>query len=241
MLFRSRQRDVHSWVEVFFPRAGWVTFDPSPRASGEATSSGLLARLSRYLDALGMRWDRYVVAYNLSDQLHLVSAARRRADLLRGQTIMLLSRFERAVKGSVRLLLGRPQGSALVVLLLATTVLGLVVAIRKGSVVRGRFWDRRGQGAVRFYRELLGVLARKGFVKEAGVTPREFAAGVEARGRPDFIGVSRVVDLYYGVRYGRRRLSGSEQQQIDQTLSHLAKCREARVSGKGFRKTFLLP
>ncbi|MGH7408172.1 MAG: transglutaminase TgpA family protein, partial [Candidatus Methylomirabilales bacterium] len=201
-----RQRDAHSWVEVYFPRAGWVTFDPSPRGSGAAGNS-LLARLSRYLDALGMRWDRYVVAYNFSDQLRLVSVARQRADLLRGQAIGLFRGFDRAVKGAVRYVLGKPQGFALALLVVAGTAAGLLVARRKGGLAGIRFGDRRGQGAARFYRELLGVLARKGFVKEAGVTPLEFAAAVEAHGRPDFVGVSQVVDLYYGVRYGGRRLS----------------------------------
>lgn len=235
-----RQRDAHSWVEVFFPRAGWVTIDPSPRASGGAAGTSLLARLSRYLDALGMRWDRYVVAYNLSDQVRLVSVARQRADLLRWQTIGLFRGFDRVVKGAVHLAVGKPQGFALALLVVAGTAAGLLVARRKGGLVGVRFGDRRGQGAVRFYRELLRVLARKGFVKEAGVTPREFAAAVEARGRPDFVGVSQVVDLYYGVRYGRRRLSEADQQQVTQTISRLAKSREARHEGKGFRRTFLL-
>ena len=235
-----RQRDAHSWVEVFFPRTGWVTFDPSPRTSGGVAATSLLARLSRYLDALGMRWDRYVVAYNLSDQVRLVSGARQRADLLRWQTIGLLRGFEQAIKSGGSLVIGRPQGSALVLLVVVGTAAGLMIVRRRGGLTRGRFGDRRGQGAVRFYRELVGVLARKGFVKEAGVTPLEFAAAVEARGQPDLVGVSRVVDLYYGVRYGARRLSASDQQQIDQIMFRIAKSREARHEGKGFRRTFLL-
>ncbi|MCI0408512.1 MAG: DUF3488 and transglutaminase-like domain-containing protein [Acidobacteria bacterium] len=223
-----RQRDAHSWVEVFFPGAGWVTFDPSPRASGEGARNSLLARLSRYLDALGMRWDRYVVAYNLSDQLHLVSVARRRADLLRGQAVGLFRGFDRAVKRAVRLAVGGPQGFALALLVAAGTAAGLLVVRRKAGLAGIRFGDRRGQGAVRFYRELLGVLARKGFVKEAGVTPREFAAAVEARGRPDFVGISQLVDLYYGVRYGGRQLSESDQQQIDQIMLRIAEARAGR-------------
>lgn len=31
--FRVRDLDAHSWVEVYFPDIGWVTFDPTPRAA----------------------------------------------------------------------------------------------------------------------------------------------------------------------------------------------------------------
>ncbi|MEJ7817939.1 MAG: DUF3488 and transglutaminase-like domain-containing protein [Thermoleophilaceae bacterium] len=31
--YRVRDLDAHSWVEVYFPRIGWVTFDPTPPAA----------------------------------------------------------------------------------------------------------------------------------------------------------------------------------------------------------------
>ena len=42
--YRVRDLDAHSWVEVYFPDIGWVTFDPTPGAapanrSGEGSSS----------------------------------------------------------------------------------------------------------------------------------------------------------------------------------------------------------
>ena len=35
--YEVRDLDAHSWVEVFFPRVGWVTFDPTPAASPALT------------------------------------------------------------------------------------------------------------------------------------------------------------------------------------------------------------
>jgi hypothetical protein len=35
--YRVRDLDAHSWVEVFFPRVGWVPFDPTPHAGDAAT------------------------------------------------------------------------------------------------------------------------------------------------------------------------------------------------------------
>ena len=31
--YRVRDLDAHSWVEVYFPDIGWVTFDPTPAAA----------------------------------------------------------------------------------------------------------------------------------------------------------------------------------------------------------------
>lgn len=119
------------------------------------------------------------------------------------------------------------RGSWVVVLLVAGTAAGLLIALRKGSFGGARRGERGSQGSVRFYRDLLRVLARKGFVKHTGMTPREFGATVEAGGRPELAGVSDTIDLYYGVRYGGRQLSDSERQQIARTIRRLADARVA--------------
>ncbi len=57
--------DAHAWVEVWFPRYGWVTFDPTPAAAparggqvpissvGSLNSSGNLLHQARHVDTLG--------------------------------------------------------------------------------------------------------------------------------------------------------------------------------------------
>jgi len=217
-----KQRDAHSWVEVYFPKGGWISFDPSPRGSGDAARNSLLARISRYLDALGMRWDRYVVAYDLSDQLRLVSVARGRADLLRWQAIGLLRGLERAAEGAAHSAAARPRASVLLLLAMALAGVGAFVVLRKRLFAGGFIGKRGGQGTARFYRELLRVLARKGFAKGVGETPREFAEAVEASGRPDLAGVSQVIENYYQVRYGGRSLSDFQKACIEQTLHRVA-------------------
>jgi hypothetical protein len=136
--------------------------------------------------------------------------------------------MERAADTAVRVLVASLRGSGLLVLALVGTAVGLLVALRKRPFGGGRLRGSGGQGAVRFYRELLRVLERKGFVTRTGMTPREFGEDVEARARPELAGISGVIDLYYGVRYGGRHLSESERQQVTQIISRLAKSRAGR-------------
>ncbi len=61
--FTIRNKDAHSWVEVFIPDQGWVRYDPSPRVFvPEAT--GLMAWFMRQVQALRLRWLVWIVSYN---------------------------------------------------------------------------------------------------------------------------------------------------------------------------------
>src|SRR5205807_1228926 len=64
-----RGRDAHSWVEVYFPGQGWVSFDPTPPASGVVHSqwNGVLL----YLDAAAEFWREWVVNYDFAHQKSL--------------------------------------------------------------------------------------------------------------------------------------------------------------------------
>jgi transglutaminase-like putative cysteine protease len=66
--FRVSQDQAHSWVE-FWDEGQWLRADPTPAApAGSGASAAGLGALSRWLDALSYRWERYVVRFSDQDQ-----------------------------------------------------------------------------------------------------------------------------------------------------------------------------
>jgi transglutaminase-like putative cysteine protease len=72
--YAVRQGDAHSWVEVYLDGSGWTLFDPTPAAGAlpQVETSGLLALLRDIAEAAAQRWSRYVVGYDLEQQLRLL-------------------------------------------------------------------------------------------------------------------------------------------------------------------------
>jgi transglutaminase-like putative cysteine protease len=79
--FMVRNRDAHSWVEAYVDGVGWMTFDPSPRAVANPVEG--FGPVTFYLDALRMRWYRYVVNWSLRDQVSTAESLQRGAVALR--------------------------------------------------------------------------------------------------------------------------------------------------------------
>ncbi len=70
-----RASDAHSWVEVFFPGHGWITFDPTPPSNERA--GGLLSRFGLYWDWFQLQWNEWVVNYDFLHQFTLAQGVQR--------------------------------------------------------------------------------------------------------------------------------------------------------------------
>src|SRR6202043_3250911 len=66
--------DAHSWVEVYFPENGWVTFDPTPPASSD---SSLLSRLGQYVDWMPLSWKGWGINYDFAHQVQMAQNVQR--------------------------------------------------------------------------------------------------------------------------------------------------------------------
>lgn len=75
------QNQAHSWVEVWFPGFGWLTFDPTPPVSatqGEALGWQWPGRF--FVDGLRHRWNKWVLDYDAGIQISLLDEMRSTVD-----------------------------------------------------------------------------------------------------------------------------------------------------------------
>jgi hypothetical protein len=180
-----RGSDAHSWVEVYFPAIGWVTFDPTPPAP---PNSGLLSRLGQYLDWMQLSWTEWVINYDFSHQLQMAQNVQRGSRSWTESARVWFDRWQQRNRQRLQLWQGRHAATGL---LLPLAILLVLVAMRYNvfgkvfSRVR-LYWQLRSPEtaranpllASRLYVELLRVLERRGLARPASQTPLEFASSV---------------------------------------------------------------
>ncbi len=196
--FIVRLSDAHSWVEVFVDGAGWMTLDPSPRATEQQVTDTAAAL---WLDALRMRWYQYVINWGLQDQVAAALAVRRTATSWRDVSLALPS------WDAVRRWAKTPAA------LVGVVVLGAVVWLA---------WRRRLPGAPGswsrvpgFYARALRALARRGVEPAPGETARELARRASVT-RPSWsVALGRLTIAYERVRFGAGALGGAELDELE--------------------------
>jgi hypothetical protein len=205
--FIVRYYDAHSWVEAFLPEVGWVSFDPTPRASADALAARTPMLL--YLDSLRLQWHRYVVNWSLRDQIRAVQSVQLGLAGLRAWPARLdldtRARLARAGALGIAALVGAA---------------GLWAAWRH----RGA----RGHGGRRvpaFYRRALRAAARRGLRPAAGETAREFRRRVAVLGAPADAAFTRVTVLYERARFGGSAPSREELEAADACVTALGRRR----------------
>jgi len=202
-----RARDAHSWVEAYFPRYGWVTFDPTPAGAG--TSAGRWSRAGLYLDALREFWREWVINYDFAHQTSLsidVAVRSRRglddARLWAHRRYTALLERARHVEGWVQKFPRQFAAVALVVVTLLVLLLnfgGLRRLVRVRRLVRHPASAPQAAASI-WYTRLLRSLGHRGWPKRPEHTPKEFVRGI---GDPALRGtVAAFIDHYERARFG---------------------------------------
>ncbi len=206
--FIVRASDAHSWVEVYFPKYGWLTFDPTP--PGEARPQGLLARMALYWDWFQYNWGEWVINYDFGHQLVLTQSLQRTShrwsvrfrktyEAKRRATMDLMRRWQQRVATSRYTV----PGAIVALLVLLLYLRGRTI----GRYVAGRWALRRHREgklppalAALEYRQMLKLLERQGWRKSPAQTALEFASGISVAelAAP----VAQLTQLYQSARFG---------------------------------------
>jgi len=199
--FIVRLLDAHSWVEASVD-GEWVSFDPSPR--GDTEPGGPPAAVALYLDALRVRWYRYVVSWSLQDQV--LAAVRLHQAVLAWRLSAPELRDWRAL----------PRALAVLLAFVALVAVLLVSRRRRPGHAAG------ARAALpRFYARALWTLGRRGLRPHDGETAREFARRVETAVPACAEPLARLTAAYERVRFGLRPLTLEEAAAVDQSVLEL--------------------
>jgi hypothetical protein len=238
-VYTVRQSDAHSWVEVYFPKSGWVAFDPTPSAGLSVYDDGLFAWLRHYGEAMEMFWLEHVVGFDTGKQLSMAITMQRWLwSYQRGASsrwfewISTLGSKVESWRGHWRLegekfLVSKPSSdlvSRFVTHPLTISLFGLAILIGVALVWRkySLSWQRRikhdaQNSAVAFYQEMLRTLERAGYKRESHLTPSEFAAQL-AMPR-----VTEITHIYQKTRFGNESLTDDDVAHINALLRELKK------------------
>jgi hypothetical protein len=186
--YMVKEEDAHAWVELYFPRRGWVTYDPTPANAFASSDDSWTRKMNEWLDLAAYRWQR----------LYESLAGKKPKEIL----VMALAK----IQGIGEWLLQNPLR---LLILLALAVPSL---IRSNLLRRLR---RRRQARVEDHEQVLRVrellarleaaLASSGLKRSDSLTLAEWALDLEEKlsEGPARTEAIKFLDHYIRARYGK--------------------------------------
>lgn len=237
--FTVRQKDAHAWVEVYFPKSGWMTFDPTPPALSNDQRM-MLSLLSKFIDTLRLKWDRYIINYSIRDQVEAVKKTREKIRSVQDDLIRLYESIRRSMLNIRKRFIASdqiPKRSILIipVVLSLLSAFYIYLYIKKGyrpSLLYLGLRSAKSNQIIELYKKMLRLLERGGITKEKNTTPLEFALSLNIHNEEISRGVLEVTKTYYKVRYGHQPLYREEISTILEIFLRMKK-------GLSRQKTFL--
>lgn len=228
-----RQKDAHSWVEVYFPKEKvWIPFDATPAAGQFAgnSSGSFLDQLNKYVEAMETFWIQYIVSYDNQEQRSLFITLRKLMSELQTTISIWFDSLQERVFIWWQEVRGE-KGFEVSVWAIAWGI-GYLIAGISGlfiiiwlirKLIRLKLWERLNQliklrketSIVEFYQRMQKVFAKKGIKREDHQTPLEFAFALNM---PQAV---KITEKYNEVRFGEKNLNDDEAQEIEEWLKDL--------------------
>lgn len=224
-----RQGDAHSWVEVWLPGGRWWTRDPTPSgASARAQQNALMNNVLQYVDALRLRWYKYVIEYDLQKQLGGLLELQKVWRSVFGAGPSLGGRPDAASDGGGPAAPGRPW-----LLLVAAVLVGLAIFAMRRRVPRKGGWggpapSPQADAVVALYQQLGTVYGRLGHARPAAATAREYLDLLRSRDAPGIETAAEVVSLYEAVRFGGEAAEMARIEALGKAVRSLPEAARAR-------------
>jgi transglutaminase-like putative cysteine protease len=213
--YAVRQGDAHSWVEVYLKDRGWQTFDPTPPADAAPRSeiSGALALVRDVIEATGQRWDRYVVGYDLRQQVYLFDSISRYSSLhfgagARHAQVALVAAGGLA-SGAVGVFLWRRR--------------------RRRAAPIGPAPDRRTRErllATSLYELLDAAMAAQGIPRGPSTPPLRHAESLRRLGHPLADDVLELTCFYLDARFGATTVSDESRRAFEARVKRVRSLRD---------------
>ncbi|MBI4862867.1 MAG: DUF3488 domain-containing protein [Candidatus Riflebacteria bacterium] len=212
--------DAHSWVEVLFPKVGFLEFDPTPAgALASRRGHSWLRAVALGWDAVIMAWRRHVIDYHLLDQMEQARA------LL--QFLSIVKPQDPGVEGALARTGDRTLPPLIVfVIAVGVVLVSLLVTLRRRATVAA---DTVELGPASFYLELLSRLERLGVARRPSRTGAELVVEVARRWPGLALPVEQLTRLYYRIRFGGSLAGPEDGQRIRQWLARIRPGRQASV------------
>jgi protein-glutamine gamma-glutamyltransferase len=226
--YAIRQADAHSWVEVWYPEFGWLTYDPTPPSMVIVPpEDGFWAGVNAFFDSVKLKWYRWIVEYDLEKQLEVFKGLGRMLNIVPVPDGKVSN--PKAWKRGVKKWVNDPNtwivfaSPLLLIFLWRLQVLRNLLAWIFG---RRRKANEHPAGRIgNLYTQLLRALDKKGLGRERSETPREYARRLKADGFPGAHELDRITHAFESALYGSEDVEDTEYQRLRRVSRDLRRLR----------------
>jgi hypothetical protein len=219
--FVVKQSDAHAWCEVLTGDK-WETFDPtSGRGSGGRVSRPWLSDFKKLFDYLEFKWASSVVAYDTTNRKNLIDNLDVQMFKTAGDSGEQMQVWMKHLSDRMDKLQGWMALQSTLSWVIAGMIFLCFVAVIWYFVDRWRLQRRArriGLGLLptsdqfrltrqlRFYDDLMRILARHRIERPRHLTPLEFSRSLAFLPARVYQDVNRLTEVFYRIRYGNPNL-----------------------------------